>query len=107
MHSTGSGRKKRYDEDTLKALTDICSRAARKESAEQIEYALSQMLTRSIEVPQNGSSRAVAVPQNLESIELLARTLETLTGVVDRLVKLEEYNSLPWYKKIINKRKAK
>jgi len=103
MSSTGSGRKRRYDDDTLKALRLICD----SENAEEAQDKLSRVFTRVIEVKDqnsNSNSRAVAEQQSFESVEVLARTLEQITIAVTKLTEIAEYNNLPWWQKIKNKK---
>jgi DNA-binding transcriptional MerR regulator len=77
MPSTGSGRKKRYKEESLEALKLIVELANKNTSTEDIEEALNQTGSRYIEVQQDNNNNLTTVQQQpiqqIKFIKLLDR----------------------------------
>ena len=117
MLSTGSGRKKRYKEESLEALKLIVEMASKNASTEEIEEALSQAGSRNIEVQQNNNNSITTVQQQpiqqIKFIKLLDRIanqkkeIQELRKDVKDIKKYINYNQqqLSWWQRIFKKSK--
>ena len=82
----GTGRKKRYKEEALKALRTIAELAKRNLTAEEIEEQLSQEYSRNVEAG-NETTGIIAVEQQ----ESIARALtDNLKAIADQKQEIQE-----------------
>jgi len=117
MPSTGSGRKKRYQEEALAALKLIVELASKNTSTEDIEEALSQAGSRSIEVQQDNNNSITTVQQQpiqqVKFIKLLDRIanqkkeIRELREDVKEIKKYINYKQVPWWQKLFRKQENK
>lgn len=114
MLSTGSGRKKRYKAESLEALKLIVELASKNISTEDIEEALNQTRSRTIEVKQDNNNSTTAVMQQpiqqIKFIKLLDRIanqkkeIQELRKDVKEIKKYINYNQLSWWQKLIRRK---
>ena len=89
MLSTGSGRKKRYKEESLEALKLIVEMASKNASTEDIEEALSQASSRNIEVQQDNNNITTTVQQQPLNTINSVKFMKLLNKLVNQKTQIE------------------
>lgn len=103
---TGSGRKRRYKKEALKALRLIAEMANRSLSAEEINSQLSQELTRNIEAEEQTAVTTTAEQQQSivkalsDNLGAIADQKKEIQNLREEVKELRNFIKLSWWQKL-------
>jgi DNA-binding transcriptional MerR regulator len=95
-----AGRKRNYTDQDILALRQI-----RKYSSQRMTPAEIERLVQVVEPPEETTSALALVPQILQGFEDIRSELREMRETVDRLERELEETRIPWYKRIIKRKK--